>query len=162
MKRGTQRGIYTILTLGAVGYGLYFANKRYGGQMASALDQVLAPLTGGTTAGTTAESPYLDAERMEAAPSPTPDQSLFDSMFSDLMGFKDDILRALVPETVAGAVGPTGDPSSDTLLQKMFADLKDYKAGMISYLTYLQGEYIQPGGGSGGSGFASRGVAEFT
>ena len=157
MKKGTQRGIYTALWLGVLGTGAYFIIKNYGSRITGALDNVFtAQGSSAASGGRTAAEPIY-AERMEAAPASEPGR--FDSMFSQLMGFKDDILRTLVPETVAGAVGPTGDPSSDTLLRKMFSDLKDYDAGMTSYLTYLQGEYIKPGGGSTGSGY-SRGPSK--
>ena len=161
MKRGTQRAIYTVVWLGALAGGAVFLNRFYGPQIRGALDTLFGsfgqtPASGQTlTSGTTAESIYADAERMDAAPSP----QRFNSMFDQLIGFKNDVLRALAPDTVNAVTGPTGDPSSDVLLRQMFADLKDYDAGMISYLTYLQGEYLKPGaGGTGASGF-SRGTS---
>lgn len=56
---------------------------------------------------------------------------------------------------------PTGDPESDDLLLRMFRDLKDYKTGMFSYMTYLQGEYGQPGASSGAATYTA-GPARFT
>jgi hypothetical protein len=52
---------------------------------------------------------------------------------------------------------------SQTLFEKMMSELKDFQAGGVSYMAYLQGEYRRPGGGSStsGTGGNQTNVAQF-